>query len=99
MTNQSIIAELTPHARLHAERLLAAYPRLVATSGRRTAQRNRAVGGSSRSYHLAGRALDLVGDRGLLALAATWARASRVTPRCTGPEEVLIEKDHLHIAW
>lgn len=90
---------LTPHARLHADRLLAEHPDLVVTSAFRSPERNSAVGGSPRSFHLQGRAVDLAGSRASLWAAARTARSQRVSPRCTGPEEVLMEDDHLHLAW
>jgi len=74
-------------------------PGLRVTSGRRSPERNRAVGGVPSSFHLQGRAVDLVGSRAALRDAARAAHAQRVTPRCTGPEEVIAESDHLHIAW
>jgi len=94
-----ILSDLTVHTRAHLVALLAVHPRLVVTSGRRSAERNRAVGGSPGSFHLTGRAVDLVGSRALLRSAARTARAQRLSARCTGPEEVIDEGDHLHIAW
>ena len=66
--------------------------------------RNKQVGGSPRSYHLRGRAVDLTGPTWDLGRAAGLAWALRVGQRCTGPEEVLLENlgrpgEHLHIAW
>lgn len=90
---------LTAHAALHLACLLAAHPGLAVTSGRRSAERNRAVGGVPRSFHLKGRAVDLTGSRVTLAVAKRTALAQRVSAGCTGPEEVIDEGDHLHVAW
>jgi uncharacterized protein YcbK (DUF882 family) len=90
---------LTQHAAHHLVHLLAAVAGVTVSSGRRSPERNRAVGGSPGSFHLKGRAVDLVGDRGSLDHAARHAREARVTQGCTGPEEVLMESDHLHLAW
>ena len=95
---------LGPHTYLHLLRLLAAYPELTVTSGRRSPKRNRAVGGSPRSFHLRGRAVDLVGPLELLREARRTASNQRVGPHCTGPEENFIEyvderRQHLHLAW
>src|SRR4051812_8276042 len=87
------------HTRLHVERLMAAVPGLRITSGRRSVERNRAVGGVPRSWHLRGRAADFVGSPSTLARAARVAKIQRVSPHCTGPGEVIAESDHLHIAW
>lgn len=96
---QAILRGLEPHARLHAICLLAAVPDLTLASGRRSVERNRAVGGVPRSYHLKGRAGDFAGSRVAISTALRFARAQRVSPGCTGPEEVLDEGDHLHVAW
>lgn len=93
------LRSLTPHARLHAHRLLLAHPELIVTSTLRSPERNRAVGGVEGSYHLKGRAVDFAGSRVSLRAAARTARSQRVTPACTGPEEVVDEGDHLHVAW
>ena len=90
---------LTPHTRLHTLCLLGAHPDLRPTSGRRTAERNRAVGGVPGSFHLRGRAVDVVVPPNERSAFLRWVRADRATPRCTGPEEVLDEGDHIHIAW
>lgn len=94
---------LTPHAQAHVLCLLALVPDLALTSGRRSVGRNRAVGGSPRSFHLTGRAADFVGTKAALELGARIAKAQRITPGCTGPEEVLIHDKgsgvHLHVAW
>ena len=90
---------MTEHARLHAYCLLAAHPGLTLTSGKRSAERNRAVGGVPGSHHLTGRAGDFAGSRSTIAAAKRTARAQRVSERCTGPEEVIDEGDHLHVAW
>lgn len=96
---EKVLVSLTPHARLHALCLLAAHPGLRPTSGRRTPERNRAVGGVERSFHLAGRACDFGGSRQEIRHALRTALAQRVNWGCTGPEEVIDEGDHLHVAW
>ena len=90
---------LTPHAALHAARLLSRFPDARPTSGRRSVRRNREVGGVPNSLHLSGRALDVVVPRSQIAEFVRFAWRQRVTPRCTGPEEVLDEDDHVHLAW
>jgi hypothetical protein len=90
---------LTNHASLHLSGLVAAYPGCVVTSGRRSRVRNRLVGGIKGSFHLQGRAADVVIPRDERAafIAAAWSQ--RVTASCTGPEEVINEGDHVHLAW
>ncbi len=95
----SIINGLTAHTRVHALALLAVNPELRPTSGRRSPERNRAVGGVPGSYHLRGRACDFGGSRQAIRHALLDANVQRVSPRCTGPEEALDEGDHLHVAW
>jgi len=90
---------LDAHTALHVRVLMGAVPGLRITSGRRSPERNRAVGGVARSWHLRGRAVDLIGSPSTLARAADVARIQRVSPHCTGPEEVVKESDHLHVAW
>lgn len=73
---------------------------LKVSSSTRTPQRNRAVGGASRSYHLPteqgeGRALDVVGDpakRREFQSHVKTLYGDRV-------REVLDEGDHTHVAW
>ncbi len=90
---------LRPHAALHAAQLLGRYPGARVTSGRRSVDTNRRIGGSPTSFHLDGRALDVVVPRSQRIAFLRDARAQRVTPRCTGPEEVIDEGDHIHLAW
>lgn len=95
---------LGAHTALHLAYLMDAVPGLVITSGRRTPARNAAVGGSPRSFHLRGRAIDLVAPLPRLQTARDVAWRQRLGGRCTGPEEVLLEdvgtrNQHLHVAW
>jgi hypothetical protein len=90
---------LTTHASLHAAGLLAIDPRVRISSGRRSRWRNRLVGGSPTSFHLSGRAADFVVPSEAVAWFVQTARAQRVSPNCTGPEEVINEGDHVHVAW
>jgi uncharacterized protein YcbK (DUF882 family) len=95
---------LTHHTRVHAQQLLQEHRNLQVSSGLRSPRRNKAVGGVPTSWHLRGRAVDLVGPLHDLQHAATLAWLLRVGPRCTGPEEVILENSgepgqHLHIAW
>jgi hypothetical protein len=101
LTNREweLIDGLDDHARVHAQCLLVANPELRPTSGRRSAERNRAVGGVEGSYHLQGRACDFGGSRQAIRRGVGYAHAQRVSPSCSGPEEVLDEGDHLHVAW
>ena len=99
------LVRLGPHTRRHAEQLLweVGAPMRV-SSTLRSAARNKAVGGSPRSYHLRGRAVDFTGDQTTLIRAADLAWRLRVGRGCTGPEEVLLEdlgrpNQHLHVAW
>lgn len=99
-----LLRTLTPHTRAHALQLLGEVPLLTVSSGRRSAQRNKAVGGSPTSWHLQGRAVDLIGPVWDLGRAAGLAWALRIGNACTGPEEVLLEDlgepgQHLHVAW
>lgn len=95
---------LTAHTALHASHLLDRCPELRISSGRRTALRNAAVGGVPGSWHLRGRAVDFTGPLSVLKEAREVAFGQRVSPRCTGPEEVFVEypgerRQHLHVAW
>ena len=95
---------LDRHTALHAAVLMQRHPGLVVTSGRRTRLRNAAVGGSPTSWHLRGRAVDFVAPLAVLEAARRTAWSSRVSPGCTGPEEVLLEHvgtpfQHLHVGW
>jgi hypothetical protein len=95
---------LDRHTALHAAVLMDQVPGMFITSGRRSVLKNRAVGGARNSWHLKGRAVDFGGPLYVLRRAAAVAKASRVSPGCTGPEEVLLENpgargQHLHVAW
>lgn len=94
-----LLATLGPHTRGHAVQLLSKVPGLRISSARRSPERNRQVGGSPTSFHLRGRAVDLVGTADQIERATLLARNLRLGPRCTGPEEIIIESDHLHVAW
>lgn len=100
----ALLRGLRPHTRAHVLLLLGVHPGLVVTSGARTPLGNRRVGGSPTSWHLRGRAADFDGPLALLQAAAETAWAQRLSGRCTGPEEVLLEdvgrsNEHLHCAW
>ena len=95
---------LDRHTALHAARLMLAVPGLVITSGLRSVRRNADVGGAPNSFHLRGRAIDVVAPLDTLNRALYVARTQRVSPNCTGPEEAFIEapgtrRMHLHCAW
>jgi hypothetical protein len=95
---------LTWHTAVHLAVLLQRFPILRVSSGRRTRTRNSAVGGVPNSWHLHGRAVDLTGPYSTLVDAMWFARESRVSPGCYGPEEAFVEfphtrRQHLHVAW
>lgn len=104
-TSRVHLSTLGPHTRAHALQLIHEVDALVkVTSAKRSVAHNRKVGGAPNSFHLRGRAIDLVGDRDTLVRAAGLAWALRVGNRCTGPEEVILEdlgkpNQHLHVAW
>ena len=100
----ALLRGLTPHTRAHVLLLLGEHPGLTLSSGRRTPLGNRRVGGAPRSWHLRGRAVDCTGPLALLQAAADTAWRQRLSPSCSGPEEVLLEdsgqrNQHLHVAW
>lgn len=65
------------------------------TSGRRSAERNRAVGGAANSYHLSDRARDIAKTPGMSLARIRQAFASRGVQI----SELLDEGDHFHVAW
>ena len=90
---------LHPHTAKHVEAMLRAFPRTRITSGRRSVRHNREVGGVPNSFHLTGRAVDFVPVRSDWQAFIRHAWSVRVSPNCTGPEEVIDEGDHVHCAW
>ena len=62
------------------------------TSTKRTPERNRAVGGSPRSFHLTGQARDSVPPPGM-SMAAYAAELQRLNPHL----QVINEGDHVHM--
>lgn len=99
IANDDLLHSLEQNAELHARRLLAGHRDVRVTSARRSPERNRAVGGVPGSLHLQGRAIDVVGPRGTLEHLARAARAPSERSPGGGAVEVLMESDHLHIAW
>lgn len=96
---RSSLNELGPHSRAHAVDLLNRFPGTRVTSARRSLRENVAVGGAPNSYHVRGRAVDFAPPRERWREFLTAARRQRVGPHCTGPEEVIDEGDHIHVAW
>lgn len=72
--------------------LLSHVPEVRLSSGWRSRQHNQNVGGSPRSRHLCGVAVDITGKAHELLTLADQA------PR-HGAREVVYEGDHLHVAW
>ncbi len=98
------LSTLSPHAQAHARQLIQMHPLIQVSSALRSVTWNKRVGGSPTSFHLQGRAVDLVGPLLDLQRAAEQAWRLRIGARCTGPEEVLLEDtgepgQHLHVAW
>ena len=70
-------------------------PGVTVTSGRRTPERNAAVGGAANSYHLSGQAMDLTPPPGMnMAQLEQRLRASGLQFA-----ELINEGDHIHVAW
>ena len=90
---------LHPHTAKHTEAMLRQFPSTRIASGRRSSAKNRQVGGVPGSFHLTGRAVDFVPVRRDWQAFIKAAWGLRVSPNCTGPEEVIDEGDHVHVAW
>jgi hypothetical protein len=71
------------------------FPGAQITSGRRSPEHNRAVGGVPNSQHLAGQALDFVKPPGVTLAQVKQALAAQGV----NLTEALDEGDHFHIAW
>lgn len=78
------------------QKLQQAFPGMRITSGYRDPERNRKANGAKNSWHLKGRAVDLVGSAGDMQRGAAWARQN-------GAREILVHNagsgQHLHVAW
>src|SRR5512139_1500616 len=66
------------------------------TSGKRTPEHNRAVGGVPNSYHLSGDALDLIPGESGWTMGRLHAEASNLARQWPGAK-VLNEGDHVHV--
>lgn len=82
--NRSVVGQV--------EVLLHGHSDVRLTSGYRDRTTNARVGGAARSYHLLGRAIDIVGPRATLHHLEHSARRMRA-------REVIDEGDHLHVAF
>ena len=83
---------LAPRVGAAVTMLLRHHPDVRITSGRRSVEHNRIVGGAPRSRHLLGAAVDLAGPEATL-------RHLRAVARRYGATEVLNEGDHTHLGW
>lgn len=78
-----------------AQSILAVVPGVNVTSGRRSAERNAAVGGAPNSHHLTGNAYDLTPPPGM-----TMAQLEQRLRQSGLPfRELINEGDHVHVAW
>lgn len=83
---------LTPGTAAQVHAWLHGHQGVRITSGYRSPETNRRVGGSPNSYHLRGRAVDVVAGPELL-------KHLRQTAKKYGAVEVILESDHLHVAF
>lgn len=91
---------LQHHAAVHTLRLVGRHPHVRITSELRVPAHNRRVGGVPDSLHIKGKAIDVAAPtRKLLVSYRDWLQMDRCSLECTGPVELIVEADHVHVAW